>query len=571
MRKKTLKLAQSERILPPLKIKTTISTRSIFTKSPVPEVLSSPKILEKPLQPEQSRQFVNHGINLNLNKKVNNLLKIIKEQDEKIKFIESELKIFSPSASFKSFKPLNSSANTKNPSEANSFIEYPDQPDTLEFEEDEKNLEEFYLEAVSRDKQKDIVIFKLKKQIDEDNTKIQKIVELGDDARKKLAGLHSAQVIITKSEEKIGRIKEKFKNKFEDIEKQASIREQELQELRKSFEELAEILQKSEEKRQYSNEYNIFMEGNEQKLKEKVKALKLEKEKLKKQILEVQEQIFKQEVIVNELQKSIHEVLIDLEDERQKNETVEFNLGIGQEALTESLYQNKMQEKKFENDLNYLEQQIELSLESGSTDKTGNKYLSLSDKHFTNSFSREETIKLQQKYNRIEKDLNYAREALERLKKNESYLKNQFVTKDLMISQIEKMLSQAESNAEEAEKMNKIEEDNRKEEEKKRSELVKVAKSGIAELQGIIVDMIESYNSGLNEVKCNKCMKLVVDPVFLVPCGHLACSGCWGEDDRNCRLCGEGAVVIKSKNMSKVIGRLRMDTETIMKANRLLS
>jgi len=568
MRKKTMKLAQSDRFLPPIKIQTTFTTRSVFTRSPVPEVLSSPKVKEKPLQPEQSKQFVNHGINLNLNKKVNNLLKIIKEQDDKIRNIETELNIFNPSTSFKTFKPLSSSINTKNPSEVNSFIEYSDQLDNLELEEDEKNLEEFYFEAVSREKQKDIVIFRLRKQVDEDNAKIQKIVEVGESLGKKLIELQNAQVLITKSEKKISQTKERLKFKVQDIEKQASIREQELQEMRKGFEELAEILQKSEEKRQYSNEYNIFMESNEQKLKEKVKALKLEKEKLSKQILEVQEQIYKQEVIVNELEKYLQEVLVDLEDEKQKTETVEFNLGLAQEALTESLYQNKMQENRFENDLNGLGQQIQLSLESGSTHKNESKYIGLSDKHFNNSFSREETIKLQQKYNRVEKDLNYAREALEKLKKNEIYLQNQFITKELMISQIEKMLTQAESNAE------KIEEENRKEKEekeKRKNESEKAAKSGISELKGIIVDMIESYNSELNEVKCIKCLKLVVDPVFLAPCGHLACSGCWGVDDINCGLCGEEAKVIKSKNLSKVIGRLRMDTETIMKANRLLS
>lgn len=546
MKRQTVKLVQSESFLPSIKTKSTSSPKSIFLN-----LLSNDtdRIHKSPTNifTETSSPKPGHSLNLNLNKKVSNLIKIIQDQDIKIKSIESELHLNSPTFPIQTFNSHKLSEKYQNASELDSFIEHDTAHELTSLGGSEKYEKDQVNMSSSMKKHRDIEIFKMKRQIDDENKIILKLQSENLVSSQKLALLEATVRRNKANEGKIEEVKMESSEIVENIEKDMKVVSKNIEDGRKQIELLAELLMKCEEKRNYSNEYNIFLENKQQRLVDKLKLLKEEKDQLLKQISEIQEKIKAQELLIQDLQSSLSKTQSELESEKQSTESLQFKYETAQEALKESQNQGNLELLQFQSDTNKLE----------SSSLIQQKQSSINDQLFLFNLVKKDTLKLQQKFNKVEKDLTYAREALERLKKNEVYLKNQLLVKELMINQIEKMLQDSLNNGQ----------DEKKKDEDPRNE---IGFNRVKELRDVIKNMNGNY-SNLKAVKCVKCKKFDSNLEILVPCGHLLCSGCCLDGLETCEACGSGVEDrVKSKVLSKTVGRLKSNLEKLSRANKLL-
>ena len=550
MKRQTVKLVQSESFLPSIKTKSTSSPKSIFLNllsNDTNRIHKSPNNLFN----EASSPKPTHSLNLNLNKKVSNLIKIIQDQDSKIKSIESELHLNSPTIPIQTFNPYNLSEKSQNASELDSFIEHDTAHELNSLGGSEKYDKDQTSMSISVKKTRDIEIFKMKRQIEEENKIILKLQSENLVASQKLALLEATARRNRMNEGKIEEVKLESSEMVENIEQDIEVTLKNIEDGRKQIEQLAEALMKCEEKRNYSNEYNIFLENKQQVLMDKLKMLREEKDQILKQIAEIQEKIKDQELLIQELLSSLTKAQSELESQKQSTENLQFKYETAQEALKESQNQNNLEFFQFQSDINNLEK-------SGSNfPETNKKQSSINDQLFLFNLVKKDTLKLQQKFNKVEKDLTYAREALERLKKNELYLKNQLLVKELMINQIEKMLQVSENNGQD---------DKKKDDEPHNDSRF----NRVKELRDVIKNMNENY-SNLSSVKCVKCGKFDSNLEILVPCGHLLCSGCCLDGEGTCGSCGGRVEAkVKSKVLSKTVGRLKSNLEKLSRANKLL-
>jgi hypothetical protein len=546
MKKQSVKLMQSESHLPSLKIKT--SPKSIFNNSPSGDLNQVRRNIDRGF-PDASSPNQTRSINLNLNKKVSNLLKIIQEQDMKIKSIESELNLTSPSYLKRTLSQKRPESNIL---DSNSFIEHETSQEMFLCFEDNKNFTNLLPDFTAGSKIKDLEILKLKKQIKEEENQIIKLYSENVLTSEELSNLELISNKWKISGETIQELKSQSKEKVMIIEQEIEVVEKKIQSKRKEIEEFAELLKKSEEKRTYSNEYNIFMENNEQKLKEKLNTLQKEKEKIVNEIIEVKAKIMQQEQIIQKITQNLEKIDQDLKIEKKKSENLSFKYETAKDSLQESRKQNELQTVQFQADLETFQQKENPISEK--TEKTPKKPWNINDSLFLLNISKEETLKLQQKFNKLEKELIYAQEALERLKKNEIYLQSQFSSKELMISQIEKLLKTTE-----------IPQQSKKKEDDKKPETKK-----IKDLQNLVRAMKENY-SNLDLVKCIKCLKFASNSEFLLPCGHLICTGCLDVEVSSCVFCGSWITgLLKSPTLIKTISHLNSYQDKLSKANKLL-
>ena len=419
-----------------------------------------------------------------------------------------------------------------------------------------------------KDRFKNYEIYKLKKQIEDNQALISKLTVDSAKYKKKQFEYEDAVTKIARIERDIEEIKAETKYEAENIKSEIYDREMLLNCKIIDFNDMSELLKRSEEKRHYSNEYNIFMESNSAKLKDKIGSLAHQKIRLEYEIEEINKKITEQEGIIRELEKRIEKATEKLEYERTKNSHLTYNYNSAKEELRDSNEKNEIIKNKYRDE----KEKLKEVLQSQKTEKFSSKKsdhllprsTTLDEQSTINENSREEVQKWQQKYAGLEKELNQAREELEKMKKNSSYLTNQLNTKDVMISQIESLMMK--SNKKEEEKYKTDKGDGKNSAFNSQSQGQKKA-----ELESIVNDIIEKYQSSEETLKCNACNKMPMECYLAVPCGHLSCQNCKRHFEVLCPLCsGKITGLVHAISLDRIIYNFKKEVETMERAKNLL-
>lgn len=588
MKKNSIKLLDSERSLPSIKKhRTTMnSPRTIFNNSPVVGMGNSSSPKSKDLFGNQrsqdklpnfeevfkrkGRRLTTKTSNISLSQKINNLFKKIAEQDNYIRTLETEFNVSKSDFAMKALKGFNSqNTNSELKSELDSMLgnrerlEELDEPfEVDEEEEEDSSLVGFFKDEGTSNKYKDLEIYKLRKKIDDDNNHLSKLAHENMDCRKKYSEYDENVQKIGKFEKEISDIKAETKQEVKKIQHEIYERENELASKMADVQELADLLKRSEEKRNYSNEYNIFMESNSAKLKDRISALTLEKAKIAKEIEEVQKKILDKENFIDETQKKLLETQESIENEKVKNNALTFNYEAAKEGLKLSTEKYEMEKVKFQAEKEKLQTEMdEKTKESeSSSGRKGKRNSTLNDKSALSDLCKEEAVKWQQKYTAIDTDLNQAKEEVVKLKKNEIYLQNKLLAKDLMIAQIESLLKETEEKAE-----------IKAQESAPATPVHVVSAPNPADLTEVITGMKDRYKSSKNAVKCVSCKKIPVECYLAVPCGHLSCALCKSKSEVACAKCLKPVIgAVRSPHLDRIVYNFKKETEIISRATKLL-
>ena len=439
---------ESDPILPAIKASrsTYNSPRNQLTKSPVLDLIGSKSPVSRPspilfkseerpsieVQDKFTRRITVTSIQLSKTvvspTNLNNLIKVIEEQDRYIRTIESE---FSVNKNTFSGKALQSVRN----SEIHIAIDAIFGRTSEVGDEDESrrrgehgNSPSFAREDLKykKDRFKNYEIYKLKKQIEDNQAVISKLTVDSARYKKKQLEYEGAVGKIVRIEKEIEEIKAEAKYETENIKNEIYDSEMILNCKIIDFNDMSELLKRSEEKRHYSNEYNIFMESNSAKFKDKIGSLNHQKITLECEIEEINKKIVEKEGIIRELEGKMERASKKLEYERMKNTSLTYNYNSAKEELRNCNEQNEIIKNKHRNE----KEKLKEILHSQKTDKPLSKNseqilqnsTTLDEQPTINETSREEVQKWQQQYAVLEKELNQAKEDLQKMKKNSNYL-----------------------------------------------------------------------------------------------------------------------------------------------------
>lgn len=560
MRKQTVKLTHSEKLLPSIKKTRTFTNegRSIpqskldpISLSPRSNMIDNPKLnLAKP-----RNVFNLKNSNTHLYQKLHSLKQVLETQEEQIRAFEKECCIVNPLFQLKALKPVSSLLDSP-PNEIESKVnqEIDDLTIKLIEEKDLATGSNVSIDDTYKNKYKDLEIFRLRKKIEAGNTKISKLSQENEKLNQDLTEYEDLLEITDNCEVEINVIKFSCNQEVHKIYNSITDHEIQLSEILEETREISELLKKSEEKRSYSNEYNIFLESNSEKLRNRIESLQKEKEKILIKIEEIKEKILKKNQEIQENDEKL--ALVEEEFELQKSKNIEIftNYEIGKESLEASLQQYEEDRIKYKKEFEKLETQVEdLSNESDSLEKYSASH-SMADKIPGFKARHEENLKIKKKLEELCKIKSDLLGELEKLKKNEIYLKNQLITKDLIIKQLENLLEEKEENI-------------AKHVENKKSENTRSPE--INELLNIIKPWTERLESLTQELICVSCQSLLKKEIFVSnPCGHLFCLPCKDKSDK-CKACNSSiASHIKSQTLHLLVKLIKFEFDFLSKVKR---
>jgi hypothetical protein len=162
---------------------------------------------------------------------------------------------------------------------------------------------------------------------------------------------------------------------------------------------------------------------------------------------------------------------------------------------------------------------------------------------------------IQNSYFFLQQQLNQAKDSLEKLRKNENYLKSQYQTKDLLIKQMEKLISSPE----EEQKKSKPE------------EATRARDFHLKALLGLIDEIRLNYKENEDYFKCVSCFKVPVSIFILTPCNHLYCKECKGLVVNLCVKCGINVEAsVTSFEVNKLIKYLKRSADGFTKMKKIL-
>ena len=405
---------------------------------------------------------------------------------------------------------------------------------------------------------RDQEIMKLRKIIDENQKQISKITLENKEIKKKIKDFHEVVEKSKKIQTEVEAVRAFCKEEVKSAQTKLSELELELNSQEADMQELTELLKRSEEKRNYSQEYNSYMENNSSKLKDKLAELNSEKQKLEQDLKNLQLELSEKRSYSEDLKKKLEQAKAYLDYEKMKNSTLTYNYESIKESLKASNEKNEMQRIRHRTEREKLQKKLEMQSSEKKIKKDQLKRkATLQEQNHMTEISKEETARWQAKYNQIEEELQKTHEEIEKLSRTEIYLKNQLLTKDLMISQIEALIKMNE------EEERDVGQDN--------IGLANVQSRNIAELATMIEEIKYKYKKSDEKIKCLACFKTPVECYLAVPCGHISCQNCRSEFENICPSCTvKTNGLVRAVVVDQIISHLKREGDNIEKAKKIL-
>ena len=561
MKKSSIKVAHSIKNLPSIKpklIRTDSSKKKISTPRGNKDISLSPKVKEIiiPRTDESyKKDFMDSHVERYSKEKMRKLLNIIKDQDEYINSIETQVIITNQDFPVKTFNlvPIEPSIEcTESSSSKNEEL-----PEYLENYRQKQSAINFFLREVKmKNTLKEKEIEKLKQEVDESGKLIEENRKKSQKYLKKLKQCEANAEKLKVFEKSLAELKSEHELIMIDLKAKVETKKAELGMKISDIEELASILKKSEEKRFNVNKFKSFLETNSSTYIERIQELQKEKHQIQIEIQEVRSKIKSQQKTVDQLVTKLSDLQYKGEKLRETNVELNFKLEASKEELLKSQQRAEILKSEFETETKNLEDMIEAS-EKGETEEkilirratTTNK---LSN---TESFLTEYEI-IQSSYFYIQNQLNLAKDTVDKLKKNEIYLKNQYQTKDTLIKQMEKLISNPEN---EPKKPLKIDEVTRNKE------------THLKELQILIDEIKQNYKEHEDNFKCVSCFKIPSNLHIIKPCSHLYCSSCKEQVQSLCLKCGETLKCwFFSSELNRLLKYFKLSSDAFTKMKKLL-
>ena len=494
---------------------------------------------------------------INFNKKISSLIKIINEQDTYIKSLETEFNV--SKYELLGHKGKLQEKNCMSSDSKNEFeiISGKNATQTDDFNNNIWNEQDSNSD-LNKNKNKDDQILAYRKQLKEDHSQIMHLTHENTSVKKKYNDFDEVIQKAAKIDCQLEEVKIYWKNQIKNLNSTLEEKDIELANREEEIRDIGMLLKRSDEKRIYSNEYNIFMETNNAKLKDKLAKLQQEKAKAEKELEELKININEKEIHAEELKVILLEVEAALEHEKTKNSLISVNLETAKETLKASNEKNEMLKLRYKVEKEKNQRAIEhhkTIRQKISPDQSKRRSTVVEQVHLA-EINKEETQRCQQKYISLISEINITKEMLEKLYKTEIFLKNSILTKDLIIAQIQSMIKMNEENEENFEP-------------KLKSNPIKA--KNMAELVTLMEEMKYRYKSTEEVIKCVSCFKVPSECYLASPCGHLSCLNCKSEFEVICPQCSKQIdAMVHAIHLDKIISNLRKEVENVDKAKKLL-
>jgi predicted nucleic acid-binding protein len=299
------------------------------------------------------------------------------------------------------------------------------------------------------------------------------------------------------------------------------------------------------------------MENNSSKLKDKLVELNTEKQRLEQELKSLQSELIEKRSYSEDLKKKLEQAKAYLDYEKMKNSTLTYNYESMKETLKASNEKNELQRIRHRTEKEKLQKKLDLQgSEKKQKKETLKRKATLQEQNHMTEISKEETARWQAKCNQIEEELQKTHEHIEKLSRTEIYLKNQLLTKDLMISQIEALIKMHEE--ETLDPPDNV-------------GLANVQSSNIAKLATMIEEIRYQYKKSDDKIKCVSCFKTPQECFLAMPCGHISCQNCKAEFEMICPNCsGKTKGLVRALVVEQIIAHLKRESENIEKAKKIL-
>ena len=249
-------------------------------------------------------------------------MKIVADQEDYIRILETEFNV--TNNDFSKIRLQNLSKTLTN-TEGKIDIE------SISHKNNEK-IDDFEIELNNTakcwkdDKFNELEIFKLKKQLKDDQVKIEKLESKNSNYKKKFSENEESCKIFENIEREIIEVESKNKQKLEKMQAELNEKQKILNSKSSEFEKMLEISSKSEEKLKLSNEYNNYIEKNTTRINDETAAIYQEKLKIEDDLQDLSKKIEEKQIFISEIKKKIKSIKSSLEYENMKNKTLTTNI-----------------------------------------------------------------------------------------------------------------------------------------------------------------------------------------------------------------------------------------------------
>ena len=417
-------------------------------------------------------------------------------------------------------------------------------------------------EEGGKNKFKDYELYKLRKIIEETQAQIANLTMNNAAYKKTIPDYEDIMLKASKMDYDLEDVKISCKKQVKKMQGLLQEKESEITSKDSEIEDLTELIKRSEEKRTYSNEYNAFMENSNSKLKDKYASIIEDSARVEKELEEVRKIIREKEARVEELKVNFAEVQAELDREKQKNASLATNYETIKEGIKSNNEKTEMLRLKYKVEKEKVQKFAEAEKKNSEKSKVLRnpikKRMTIAEQAPLNVISKDEAQRWKQRYTDLESELIESKESLEKLYRSEIYLKNQLLTKDLMVSQIESIMKQGEESEESSPQTSP------------RSNSQIDAKS-LAELVTLMEEMKYRYKNCEDALKCASCFKIPSECYLASPCGHLSCLNCKGDFEEICPQCSKNInTLVHAVYLDRVIYNYRKEVANVDRAKKLL-
>ena len=561
MKKSSIKVAHSIKNLPSIKpkiVRADSSKKKISTPRGNKEISLSPKIKEIMIprgDESYKKEIMDSHVERYSKEKMRKLLNIIKDQDEYINSIETQVIITNQDFPLKTFNLVPIEQSIECTESSSSKIE--ELPEYLENYRQKQSAINFFLREVKmKNTLKEKEIEKLKQEVDETGKLIEENRKKAQKFWKKLKLCEENAEKLKIFEKNLAEIKSEHEVTMIELKSKVETKKAELGMKISDIEELANVLKKSEEKRFNVNKFKSFLETNSSNYIERIQELQKEKHRIQIEIQEVRSKIKSQQKTVDQLVNKLTDLQYQGDKLREANVELNFKLEASKEELLKSHQKAEVLKSEFETETKNLEDMIEASEKGESEEKVLIRRATITTKlSNTDNFYTEYEI-IQSSYFYIQNQLNLAKDTLDKLKKNEIYLKSQYQSKDTLIKQMEKLISNPDIDQK---KPLRIDEANRNKE------------THLKELQILIDEIKQNYKDHEDSFKCVSCFKIPSNLHIIKPCSHLYCSSCKEQVQSLCLKCGETLKCwFFSSELNRLLKYFKLSSDSFIKMKKLL-
>lgn len=557
MLKNKLKARESEVSLPNIKrLKDAKNNRrSTFINTLSPDSVRSRDIknfspLSAPEESPQADKTLQKNLKLNKNyfskldsiKKINDLIKVIEEQDNYIKALETELKVNKNNPGLKFNK---------------SFLDHSDnkiEPESI-LSPYKVVLNALVEETEEENKSRNYEVSKIKNLLEENNATISKISQENSYIEKKTSDLEENLLKINKTQEQIWEAKQTIQTKIKALKNQLIDQENELKIKTEDFQNLLERKKISEEKIKEFSKFNSIIEINNSKLNDEVQLLAQENFKIEKKIEDAYQNSQDNEILIKKLIGKIEKTQKKIEYHKDKHAELKSEHKELKKELKANTEKYEIHKLKYEIQLEKYSSQKTLKIEDITSHKKEIKRKTFVQSPVVN-IAKEESLNWQKKYSALEEELTHIREKLEKVRKNENYLNSQLANKDLIAKKMSLLV-----------KKDEISEP--KPELKTYSPVL--SNKSIIDLKNIIENMNFLQKASEEYVRCTFCQKISNEVYLIIPCGDLICLDCKTESKPQCPKCNVN--INNSINcliLNKILYNFKKEAENIETATRIL-